>query len=163
MAVNLWPNELFTARNVNGQDYRVSIVWWRGRRKRINVAQPSLMETWDEGWPWEVNRHDVVAEAAVWRGSLMALFFRPTLSINYEPDIPQRLNEVTFREIVRVIVEQANLVELTALKKDDGLEAICHPYRVVPLIGYRETWLKRRIPVLVLFEWPADRTDRVFP
>jgi hypothetical protein len=116
-------NDLFTARNVNGQDYRVSIVWWRGRRKPINVAEPSLFEAFDQDWPWEVNRHDVVAEAAVWRGRLMALFFRPTLIINYQPDIPQRLNEVTFREIVREIVERANLVELTALKKDDGLES----------------------------------------
>ena len=103
-------NELFTARNVNGQDYRVSIVWWRGSRKQINVAEPSLFEAFDQDWPWEVNRHDVVAEAAVWRGRLTALFFRPTLIINYEPDIPQRLNEVTFREVVREIVERANLV-----------------------------------------------------
>jgi hypothetical protein len=157
MAANLWPNELFTARNLTGQDYRVSIVWWRGRRKRINVAQPSLFEAFEEDAPWEVNRHDVVAESAVWRGSLIALFFRPTLVINYEPDIPQRLNEVTLREIVREIVERANLMKLTALKKDDGLEAICHPYRVVPMIGYRTTLLQRRIPNLILFEWPADR------
>jgi hypothetical protein len=94
-----------------------------------------------------------VAEAAVWRGSLIPLSFRPTLIINYEPDIPQRLNEVTFREIVRKIVERANLVELAALKKDDGLGAICHPYRVIPLIGYRKTLLRVRLktPIRELF------------
>ena len=96
-----------------------------------NVAQPSLFEAFEEDAPWEVNRHDVVAESAVWRGSLIALFFRPTLIINYQPDVPQRLNEITFREIVREIVERADLVALMALKKDDGLEAICHPYGVV--------------------------------
>ena len=150
-------NDLFMARNANGQDYRVSIVWWRGRRKRIDVAQPSLFEAFEEGWPWEVNRHDVVAEAAVWRGSLITLSFRPTLIINYEPDVPQRLNEVTFREIVREIAERANLVKLMAFKEDDGLQAICHPYRLVPMIGYRLLWPRRRVPHLMLFEWPADR------
>ena len=82
---------------------------------------------------------------------------RPTLIINYEPDRPQRLNEVTFREIVREIAERANLVKLTALIAADGIDAICHPYRVVPIIGYRKTFLGRRLPHLMLFEWPADR------
>ena len=163
-------NELFTARNVNGHDYRVSIVWWReqgpGRRKWITVAQRSLLgklgpllgEEFPGEGEWEVSRHIVVAEAAVWRGSLATLAFRPTLSINYEPDRPQRLDEDTFRDIVRAIVEEANLVKLTSLEEDAGLNAICHPYRLVPIIWYRTTLLRRRIPHLMLFEWPADRT-----
>jgi hypothetical protein len=145
-------NEPFTARNVNGQDYRVSIIWWRGSRKWINVAQPSLLPG-----IWEVERHAVVAEAAVWRGSLIALSFRPALIINYQPDIPQRLNEDTFREIVREVVEWADMVKLIALRDDPGLDVVCLPHRLVPMIGYRKTLLRRRVPHLMLFEWPADR------
>jgi hypothetical protein len=134
-------NEVFTARNVNGHDYRVSIVWWReqapGRRKWIKVAQRSLAGLQGDGEDeWEVSGHIVVAEAAVWRGRLATLVFRPTLIINYEPDRPQRLNEDSFREIARAIVEQANLAKLTSLEDDDGLDAICHPYRLEPMIGY---------------------------
>ena len=155
-------NELFTARNVNGHHYRVSIIWWRGQapghRKWIKVAQRSPLGEFLGDGEWEVSRHIVVAEAAVWRGRLSTLVFSPTLIINYEPDRPQRLNESTFREIARAIVERANLVKLMAFEEDDGLNAICHPYRLVTIIGYRTTLLRRRIPHLMLFEWPADRT-----
>jgi hypothetical protein len=151
-------NELFTARNVNGQDYRASLVWWRRPRpeKWITVAQRSLLSAFEE-WKeeWELERYPVVAEAAVSRGGLAALAFRPTLIINYSPDRPWRLDEETFREIVRQIVEQANLVKIIALERDDGLEIICDPYHLVPKIGYRKTFLWRTIPQLVLFEWPA--------
>jgi hypothetical protein len=130
-------NELFTARNANGQDYRVSIIWWGGSRKWINVAQPSLLRAasvarWPEAGDWEVERHAVVAEAAVWQGSLIGLSFRPALVMNYQPDVPQRLNEATFREIVREVVEWADMVKLIALREDPGLDAICHPHRLVP-------------------------------
>jgi hypothetical protein len=154
-------NELFTARNVNGHDYRVSIVRWRkqgsGRRKWITVAQRSpARELLGEG-EWEVSRHIVVAEAAAWRGRLSTLLFKPTLIINYESDRPQRLNENTLREILPAVVEEANLAKLTSFEEDDGLNAICYPNRLVPMVGYRTTLLRRRVPHLLLFEWPADR------
>jgi len=132
-------NDLFTARNVNGQDYRVSIIWWPrqgpGRRKWINVARLSLLGE------WEVERHIVVAEAAVWRGSLTALAFRPTLIINYEPDRPQRLNEVTFREIVREIAERANLVKLRcpAMKPINKQPRSCNLVKRVQIVIRRRT------------------------
>ena len=154
-------NELFWARNVTGQDYRVSLVWWRRPRKEkwITVAQRSFLSAFEE-WKeeWELERYPVVAEAAVWRGGLAALAFRPTLLINYSPDRPRRLKEETFREIVRQIVEQANLTKIIPLEEDDRLAAICHPHhQLVPKVGYRKTLLWRTVPQLILFEWPAGR------
>jgi hypothetical protein len=147
--------DLFTARNVDGKDYRVSVVWWPDRRPEgrewISVARPSMLGE------WEAESHTVVAEAAVWRNGLGALIFRPKLLINYEPDRPQRLNKVSFREIVREIIERADLVALASFEADNVLESLCHPYRLIPIIGYRLSRLNRRIPHLMLFEWPADR------
>jgi hypothetical protein len=68
-----------------------------------------------------------------------------------------RMNEPTFRELIRSIVARADFSTIAAFEPEENLAQLCTRYRVVPVFGIRLIFTRPRIPHLRLLEWLDGR------
>src|ERR1700722_7491164 len=127
----------------DGRAYRASIVW---ERKEIAVEEASLIPG-----KTEIARHEVFAEAWVWRGGWFSLIFRPSFAMSYRPTEPTDPRPATFRELARQIIAECDLAKV-AKGQVEELQGLGAPYRIWPIFGYRRHLLtRRRVPHVLLF------------
>jgi hypothetical protein len=134
----------------DGRTYHTSIVW---DRKAILVEEESPVEG-----QTEIVRHDIFAEAWLWRGGWFRLTFQPTLVMSWRPSEPKEPRPANFRELARQIIEECDLAELAAGDVEGHLRDLCAPHLVWPIFGYRyHSLTRRRVPHILLFGWPEGR------
>ena len=136
----------------DSRHYRVSIVW---DRKWIATEEESLIPG-----QMEIEQYEVFAEAWIWRGGRFNLWFRPSLVMSYRPTEPTDPRPENFLELTRQIIAECDLAEVAAGEVGGHLQALCSPYRIRPIFGYRyrrQFLSARRVPHILLFGWPEDR------
>lgn len=139
----------------DGETYNASLIW---RRRAISAEEPAL------NGGFELAEHVVFGEAWIWRGGWLNLLLRPVLVLGYRPTEPTDPRLQVFRALVQAIVEECELARIAEGDTSGPLYALCEPYRIWPIFGYRRhRWTRRRLPHLLLFGWPEGRPYPVAP